>query len=77
MLSFTYIFLVALVIIFLDVLRDVLGDVLWQKLGVEDLRLPAYNLVELQQDAGAALLEAVIVFPRAGSLMRCAQISGK
>ena len=72
MLGFTYIFVVALVIVLLDVLRDVLGNVLWQILGIEDLRLPANDLVELQQDAGAALLEAVIVFPRASSLIRCA-----
>ena len=72
MLSFTYIFLVALVVVLLDVLRDVLGNVLWQILGVEDLRLPSNDLVELQQDAGAALLVAIIVFPGAVSLMKCA-----
>ena len=50
-----------------------LGDVLRQVLGVKHLRLPANDLVELEEDAGAARLEAIMVFPGAVSLvMECA-----
>ena len=70
--SFTYIFLPVLIIVLLDVLHDILGDVIWQILSVKDLRLPSNDFVELQQDAGAALLESIIVFPGAVSLMKCA-----
>ena len=37
-------------------------------LGVKNLRLSANDLVELQQDAGATILEAIMVFPGAVSL---------
>ena len=66
--TFTHIFLPALFIVFLDILRDVLRDVVGQVLGVKHLRLPADDLVELQQYAGAAILEAIMVFPGAVSL---------
>ena len=66
----TYIFLLALVIVFLDLLLDVLGDIIVQVFGVQGLGLPANDLVQLEQDAGPASLEPVTVFPGAVSLRR-------
>merc|ERR550532_3447315 len=61
------IFLLALVIVFLDLLLDVLGDIIVQVFGVQGLGLPANDLVQLEQDAGSASLEPVTVFPGAVS----------
>ena len=66
----THIFLLALVIVFLDLLLDMLGDIIVQVFGVQGLGLPANDLVQLEQDAGSASLEPVTVFPGAVSLRR-------